>query len=476
MVPAAVTLKRSKTASIILVAVATIIAALWLAPRGAPRRSVVVGVQPPGDPCELAISSRLTSTHVMVGQHEEHLVVTLKAPSCGQNLVRPPMSIAVVLDRSGSMAPATVPTENQPLTHAKRAAIALIDQLEPTDAFSVITYSVDAEVVTAMMLATPDAKLAARRAVEAISADGGTNISAGLELGRGQLQSSPIADGVRRVVLISDGDANEGVYSRDGLARIAANIAEGGTSITAVGLGLEYNEMIMTDIAAAGRGNYYFVEDTARLGEMFTAEISSAGKTVAADAELALDPASGVEMLEVFGYGAHLEGSAWLVPVADLAAGETRKIVVRVRVNADAGGAMDLATARLSYRPIDAHQRRTVTATARAEVTGDAKVVRAGLDTTTVQLVEEAETAQAIDQAAIVYQHEGYDGARKVLDARMAAARAAAADLGDDEIADKSIRAARQVKENFAAAPAASGMGGLKATKGASKTAYDLAK
>jgi Ca-activated chloride channel homolog len=473
MVPAAVILKRSKTVSIVLLAVATIVVALLL-PTSGRRRQVV---EPPafaGDPCAMNISGRLASTHVMVGDHEEHLVVTLRAPSCGERSTRVPMSVSIVLDRSGSMAPNTIPVEDQPLTHAKRAAIALIDQLQPTDAFSLVTYAYVGQLDIPMGLATADAKANARRVIDAITDDGGTNISHGLELGTAQLASTPVS-GVRRIVLISDGDANEGVKSVDGLARIAGGIAQNGMSISSIGLGLDYNEKIMTAIAAAGRGNYYFVEDTAQLADMFTAELQAAGKTVAADAELLLKPAPGVEVLEVFGYGAHADGTTWSVPVADLTAGETRKIVARVRVRTEERGSMDLATAALTYRPIDAAQRTVVQAVARAEVTRDMRVVRAGIDTTTVRLVQEAETARAIEEASVVYERDGYAAATKVLDSRMQAAQAAATAAGDAGVAEGSLKVADKVKRDFSAAPP-SAAGGRRATKGAGADAYQLAR
>src|SRR4029079_13240797 len=127
------------------------------------------------------------------------------------------------------------------------------------------------------------------------------------------------------------------------------------------------------------------------------------GKIVAADAELELVPGDNLEIEDVFSYGARQDGAGWIVPIADLRAGDTRKIVARVRVKTSKGGAIELATARLVYRPVDAHQQRTVTAVARAQVTDAAQVVRAGIDTGTVQLVEEAETARAIDEASKAY-------------------------------------------------------------------------
>ena len=472
MVPA-VAIKRTKTVSIILLAAATILAALWLGPRRSSPRVITTGTTDlpvsMRDPCAVDVSGRLTSTHVLVGEREEHLAITLRAPACGERRQRPPMSIAIVIDRSGSMT-------GQPIAEARRAARRLVDLLEPRDAFSIVTYSTGAELVAPMTAATEDAKAAARRAIDGIVDDGGTNISAGLELGHAQVKMSPVMDGLRRIVLISDGEANEGIYDRPGLTRIAADTAAAGASISTVGVGLDYDEVTMTSIAAAGRGNYYFIEESTQLADMFAAELGSAGKTVASDAELTLAAAPGIEILEVYGGGRAGDNGTWTVPVADLTAGETRKIVARVRVRAEAKGTIELATAHLVYRPVDAHQRREVSTVARAEVTGDAKVVRAGVDVTTVRLVEEAETARALEQANMAYDKGGYDEAKQILDGRVQTLRARAADYGDDDIAEGSLKAANEAMDNYAAAPAATGAGGSKAKKAASKAAFDLAK
>lgn len=473
MVPVAVSIQRAKTTSIIVLAIATLVAAIWLVPRRARTTELPPHPQfaqpPPGnDPCAVSMTSRLTSTAIMAGERDDHLVVSLRAPNCGTNAVRPPMSIAIVLDRSSSMAPENIATADQPLTHAKRAVMELVDRLEPTDAFSIVVYAEDAVVLTPMQLASPDAKLAARRAVAQVEGMDGTNIGAGLDLGNAQVARSPVRDGIRRIELVSDGNANAGVYDQDGLSRIAATIAQGGTSITSVGLGLQYSEAKMTAIAAAGRGNYYFVADSGELPQIFTAELGSVGTIVAADAELEIVPGDNLEIVEVFSYGARQDGSGWIIPVADLTAGDTRKIVARVRVKTARAGAIELATAHLVYRPTDAHQRREVTTVARAEVTDDANVVRAGVDTGTVQLVEEAETARAIDEASAAYKVGGADAAGKVLDGRIAQAHANAAAYDAPEAADASVKAAEAVKRDFATKPAA------QAVKAAGATSYHM--
>src|SRR5436190_1899176 len=79
--------------------------------------------------------------------------------------------------------------------------------------------------------------------------DGGTFISCGIDRGHTELRDSPIAGGLRRMVLNSDGQANEGVWDRDELAQLASDTAARGVSISSVGVGLDFDEVTMIRLA-----------------------------------------------------------------------------------------------------------------------------------------------------------------------------------------------------------------------------------
>ena len=70
------------------------------------------------------------------------VLLDLEAPAPTVDVVRPPSSLQVVLDRSGSMSGA-------PIEGAKKALIDLVQRLEPTDNFGVVTFDDEAQVVVA---------------------------------------------------------------------------------------------------------------------------------------------------------------------------------------------------------------------------------------------------------------------------------------------------------------------------------------
>jgi plasmid stabilization system protein ParE len=308
---------RARALSSLAAAGATLIAALALTPeQGAPRGGCPAGAREHADD-----GMRLAASWQ---RHEagDHVVVEIAAPDASPP-VRPALSVAIVIDRSKSMS-------GEPIEHAKAAAARLVSQLDARDAFAVVAYSDDDTTVVPMARATADHKALAEQAIAELAVDNGTCISCGLARGGQWLLRTPAEQGVRRMVLISDGYANLGLRDRDELVQLAAGAAARGTSITAVGVGLDFDEATMMRIAEVGRGNYYYVEDTGRLDAAFDREVLGLKDTTATDVRLTVVAPPGVSIEQALGYGIAAAGDTVSIPLADLEAGERRKVVLRV--------------------------------------------------------------------------------------------------------------------------------------------------
>jgi Ca-activated chloride channel family protein len=444
-----ITAHQARTAFALTAAGATIVAALLLGPGRSPTSL-------PCPPRSEILDARLTSSEILAG--EQDIAVTITMP--GQRVTtRSPLSLAIVIDRSGSM-------EGDPLANAKAAAARLVDQLDERDAFTIVTYSSADETVVPIMRATRENKAVARAAIEKIWDDGNTCISCGITRGAAELASTPIHDGLRRMVLISDGQANTGLYLRDDLAQLATETAARGISISTVGVGLDFDEVTMTQLADVGHGHYYFVEDTAQLGQMFERELGGLAETVASDVRLVISGASAT-IEEAYGYPMMRQGDDVVVPIADLRAGETRKVVLHATVRATPGS---LTVARFAL-----HWRRTSDGrfdSARTQldttVVRDVARVRATIDHAAVNAVEQARAARVLEQAATVYDTQGAQAAQRLIERNLRDVKANAA---LDAPSVQAIEAASTAAvENFAKAPA------TKAKKATRADAYKLAR
>ena len=444
-----------RTSLAVLGAGAAVVAALLLSPRTqAPPPIPIVD----GGEDGMVISARLTSSQIQRG--EQTLAVSITMPP-GPLVARPPLSLAVVLDRSGSM-------NGEPIRNAKAAASQLIEQLDPADAFTIITFSSGVETVVPMTRVTPASKAAARVAIERVYDDGGTCTSCGIERGAAELARSPIAGGLARIVLISDGQANEGLWDRGELAQLVANTASHGVSVSTVGVGLDFDEVTMTQLAEVGRGNYYFVEDTANLSAMFAREIDGLSETVASNVQLVLTPSAGVTIAEAYGYPLTRQGTTVAVPIADLRGGETHKVVLRLEVTSPVLGPLVVTQVQVGWRRVFDGATRTARTTTSAELVDDPAKVAATVDIGTLRIAEEAKTAHALDEATRAYEEHGSEAAQQILQRRNAAMRANAAALGADEV-DKLGAAQAGVVDSFFAEPA-------KAKKAVRQKAYQLSR
>jgi Mg-chelatase subunit ChlD len=207
---------------------------------------------------------------------------------------RPHLSVHLVLDVSGSMA-------GESITKARTAAAALVDRLAPTDDFSLVTFSTDANLIV------PDGAVGARRGwikdtIARIKEDGGTNIGEGLRLGYEQaaLKSIP-DDAVRVVFLVSDGHANFGVTGSDRLSHLALEAFQKGIQTSSFGLGSDYDGALMSSIADDGAGGYYYLRDPDQIAPALSTELDRRLDPVATTVEVRVRLKPDVGLLRVYG-------------------------------------------------------------------------------------------------------------------------------------------------------------------------------
>lgn len=301
----------------------------------------------------VSFRGNLDRTAVMLGQDglvRMELVMAAAADS-GPRSTRRPTDVVIVLDRSGSMS-------GEKLEQARAAIRELLAQLDQQDRFSLVAYSDDA--VLAIPLAAVDEASRQRwlSTVNEIGPSGGTNMSSGLDLALQLIENSRVAGRVPRLLLISDGLANQGDASHDGLVRRAQRAARGEYMLSTIGVGTDFNEYLMTALADAGTGNYYYVEHSRDLASVFAREFDAARTTVASGLAVQIQPAAGVRVVEAAGYPLEAVADGVLFRPGSLFAGQERRLWVTLAVPHDKLGEYDLGQVALSFG--DSANRSTV--------------------------------------------------------------------------------------------------------------------
>lgn len=388
-----------------------------------------------------------------------HLAITLRSTD-REPAARPRIAVHLVVDVSGSMAGA-------PLAAARRAALALVDRLEPSDRFSLVAYEDEARVVL------PEGPVGPRRAaieesVRSLEPGNGTNLEAGLLLGYGQIGAlRDVGDQVQLVVVLSDGMPNVGATGAEQLAEIAAEAFEAGVETTTIGVGAAYDPHAMSAVAEAGAGGYYSLPDPSAIEGVLRAELEQRTRPVARAVALRVRLGPGVELLEAYGSPRLDEAESARVRRAEIAidrdearrdgierdrhddrAGGMRFFIpgfsrddehtILLRLRAPPGGAgteLALATVELAYKDRVEMRNGRDEQTIRVERGTSTEEARASVDLRVRRAVLEMRTGLALVEASRTWGFFDREGAGRVL-----WERARLLDEVADRLADQGLR------------------------------------
>lgn len=177
-----------------------------------------------------------------------------------------PLSVALVIDRSGSM-------RGDPILAAKKACQEFVSRLSDDDELGLVVYDSEVDVLLQLM-PVAQVRPILNSVLDSFDAAGGTNLHSGWLAGAEILASRTSSSRVCRVVLLSDGGANEGIVDTDAICEQVKSLANAGVTTSTVGVGMGFNEELMTAMAQAGLGNAIYGDRPEDLNEAFESEIS----------------------------------------------------------------------------------------------------------------------------------------------------------------------------------------------------------
>ena len=257
------------------------------------------------------------------GKSVRHVAVTLVAPVSDRDKKRPPVDVAFVLDRSGSM-------EGEKIVLARDAILQGIAMLQPADRFAVVAYDSSVDVVMPLTPANTEAREAAERLVRQIEPRGGTNLGAGWLAGCQQLAEAQRPSEGARCLLMSDGQANEGITDPGDLERHARELQQRGVVTSTFGVGADFDERLMSGMARAGGGHGYFIREARQIGDLLTSELAESLEVVARRASLSIEAPRGAKVELLNDFDARQESETTTVRLGNLVSGQSTTIVLKV--------------------------------------------------------------------------------------------------------------------------------------------------
>jgi Ca-activated chloride channel family protein len=375
------------------------------------------------------------------------LLARISAPRATAERERPPVNLAIVLDRSGSMS-------GEKLRVAKVAVGEAIGRLRPDDRFSVVVYDDVVDVVVESTHASPEARRGAVERLRSVEARGSTNLGEGWLRGCEQVARHLVARGVDRTLLLTDGLANVGMTDPDLLASHAAELRARGVSTSTFGVGNDFDERLLQAMADAGGGHFYYIADAPQIRDAITSEVGETLEVVARDVDLEITARDDIRIDPISPYRMRTNGNRTVVSVGDLGSEQVVEVVLRLsfpygEVGRETGAIVSLNDRDGVFGPGGLGEAEPVRLTwtyaddrANDSQPRDAEVDRA---------VAQRFAARARQEAVERNRAGDYDGARRVLDAT---ARRIGAYAGADRVLRGVIEDLATERVVFAAAMA----------------------
>lgn len=348
-----------------------------------------------------------------------------------------PLNFCLVLDRSGSM-------QGAKLESMKAAARRLIETLTPEDVVAIVIYD---DQVQTLVPATPAAdKAALLAAVDTIVESGGTAMSLGMQAGQAELQKHSGPDRLGHMLLLTDGQT----WGDEDVCRsIAQGLGQAGVRITALGLGAEWNEQLLDDLAEATGGSSDYVAEPSQIASFFQRAVRSAQGTAATEARLLLRLVKEATPRAVhratptianLGYQPIGESEV-AVKLGDLVYGQANSVVIDLMLPARAVGSFRMAQAELHFTPVGHSAPQVVKQDVLLSFSADAKAPVH--DPRVMNLVEKVMAFKLQTRALSEAEAGNVAGATQKL--RAAATRLL--DLGELELAEKTTQQADALEQ-----------------------------
>ncbi len=357
---------------------------------------------------------------------------------------RAPLHLAIVLDRSGSM------HQQRKLANAKSAARTALALLDERDTFALITYDSTATVKIPATRVTEAVRAELENVIDSIQPGGATALFAGLALGANELDKMSAGDNlaVRRLLLLSDGQANVGPASAGELGRYGAGLVKKRISVSTIGVGSDYNEDLMIAVAQNSDGNFYFVENSGDLGGIFEKELQGALTVAVQQLKLRIVCPRGVVPRGVLGYQCRIDGQTIEMDFNQLYRGVDRVLILEFDVPPHRPGTrLEVLAYELAFQNMDVRQSSHGAVT--LEFSDDEAKVKANFDPAVSGSIALRRAAQLREDAIRNTDAGNFQAGRDQLMQAQELLESNAAVSGDPEVKREAVRQKLDV-QNFA--------------------------
>jgi Ca-activated chloride channel family protein len=256
------------------------------------KRAAYDAALPPEEPAEYPIDQRVFySRESLIRMTEPQLIYVLMEFSPPADLripTSPALNLCLVLDRSTSM-------QGFNIDVVKSTAIEIMRKMKPQDIFSVIAFSDRAEEIIPASRSTDLSKMEAR--IHMLQTSGGTEIFSGLEMGYNGIIRNKHQAQVNHIILLTDGRT---YGDEEKCLNLAHRASEQGIGISGLGIGSEWNDSFLDNLASSTGGSSMYVSRPQDIQKTLLDKFTQLGCSYAEENRLDFKIPEGIELRYAF--------------------------------------------------------------------------------------------------------------------------------------------------------------------------------
>ncbi|MBD0370620.1 MAG: VWA domain-containing protein [Pyrinomonadaceae bacterium] len=374
----------------------------------------------------VALDVRWGNDQVSLAGREAVLQVGFSTQLANDRQELRPLNLALVIDKSGSMADA------DKISRVKEALLTLVSKLRETDTLSIVVFDSEAQVL--LPARSLGDKEYVKQLIRSIQPGSATNLHAGLMLGYREALKNYRKDVTNRVILLTDGIANQGVTEPSRIAQDSLGFNDRGIDLSTIGVGLDLNKDLLRQLAKSGRGLFHFVADAQDIDKVFLKEVQSLVSPVASEPNVEIEFDQGLELAQLYGYEPTVRRNSVSIKLDNMNSGLTQVIMMCFRVRPGASYRSRIpVNVRFTY--YDLEQKRQVVKMETAYLTvregsaGDMLIDGEVAKNYTIALL-----AQAIHDMAVAVEGGRLQDAEKLLTSAIAKTYQRYPNLEDEDI------------------------------------------
>ena len=348
---------------------------------------------------------------------ERSLLIELSADSDSKikKIDRPPVNLALVVDRSGSM-------DGSPIEAAKIAASQIVEKLNQKDCLSLVSF--DDEVITHFSNVKMDIEGCnhAKQMISELYARGMTDLSGGwfegAKCATEAIDEGGFSNGY--VIVLSDGMANHGITDPKELKMHATELASRGIQTSSIGIGANYSPLQLDALAEGGEGRLHDTETADDIIDVVLGELGEIGNTIARNLKLYIHSPRGVQFECLSKMQGHRSGNFFQIDIGSLQLNQTKSVALLTKVGEFPNGNDLSFKAHITWEELETgKQNESSVVNSTLKVVTLKKAESAAMNSTVVKKVADLWEASLAYHAMIFNEQNRFSRASRIYDDNM---------------------------------------------------------